>query len=120
MAFDADPSAAGMRRIPVRPAHGTFEVWTRRSGTSPTIKLLLLDGGPSCTHEAFEVFESVPPQAGIELLYYDQLGSHHSSQPDPPDLWEIDRFVNEVWSRCARPGHPGLDARCVHPAQVNT
>lgn len=96
MAFAADPSAAGVRRIPVRTAHGTFAVWTRRSGTSPTIKLLLLHGGPGCTHEYFEVFDSVLPQAGIELLYYDQLGSHHSSQPDHPDLWEIDRFVDEV------------------------
>jgi len=103
MAFDADPSAAGVRRIPVCTAPGTFEVWTRRSGASPTIKLLLLDGGAGCTHETFEVFDSVLPQAGIELLYDDQLGSHRNSQPDPPDHWEIDRFVDEVRSRRARP-----------------
>lgn len=96
MAFDGDPSAAGVRRIPVRTAHGTFEVWTRRSGDSPRLKLLLLHGGPGCTHEYFEVLDSVLPQAGIELIFYDQLGSHHSSQPDHPDLWEIDRFVDEV------------------------
>jgi len=59
-------------------------------------KLLLLHGGPGCTHEYFEVFESFLPQAGVELYFYDQLGSHHSSQPDHADLWEIERFVDEV------------------------
>lgn len=85
-----------VRRIPVRTAHGTFEVWTRRSGASKGIKLLLLHGGPGCTHEYFEVFDHYLPDAGIELYFYDQLGSHHSSQPDHEDLWEINRFVEEV------------------------
>ena len=85
-----------IRRIPVRTAHGTFEVWTRRSGASQGIKLLLLHGGPGCTHEYFEVFDRYLPDAGIELYFYDQLGSHHSSQPDHADLWEINRFVEEV------------------------
>ena len=92
MAFDTDQ----VRSIPVRTDFGTFEVWTRRSGVSPYIKLLLLHGGPGCTHEYFEVFDSFLPQAGIELYFYDQLGSHHSSQPDHADLWEIERFVDEV------------------------
>ena len=90
------PPASGVRSIPVRTAHGTFDVWTRRSGASPHIKLLLLHGGPGCTHEYFEVFDSFLPQAGIELYFYDQLGSFHSSQPDHADLWEIGRFVDEV------------------------
>jgi proline iminopeptidase len=90
------PPASGVRSIPVRTAHGTFDVWTRRSGESPHIKLLLLHGGPGCTHEYFEVFDSFLPQAGVELYFYDQLGSHHSSQPDHADLWEIERFVDEV------------------------
>ena len=57
---------------------------------------MLLHGGPGCTHEYFEVFDSFLPQAGVELYFYDQLGSHHSSQPDHADLWEIERFVDEV------------------------
>ena len=90
------PPASGVRSIPLRTDFGTFEVWTRRSGASPHIKLLLLHGGPGCTHEYFEVFDSFLPQAGIELYFYDQLGSFHSSQPDHADLWEIGRFVDEV------------------------
>lgn len=96
MTSNPAPPASGVRKIPVRTAHGTFEVWTRRSGASPNIKLLLLHGGPGCTHEYFEVFDSFLPQAGVELYFYDQLGSHHSSQPDHADLWEIERFVDEV------------------------
>jgi hypothetical protein len=34
--------------------------------------------------------------AGVEYYYYDQLGSGYSDQPDEPDLWELDRFVDEV------------------------
>ena len=34
--------------------------------------------------------------AGFEVYFYDQLGSHFSDQPDDPSLWEIDRFVDEV------------------------
>jgi proline iminopeptidase len=48
------------------------------------------------THEYLEAFDSFLPQAGIEFYYYDQLGSTYSDQPDEPDLWEIDRFVDEV------------------------
>ncbi len=29
-------------------------------------------------------------------IYYDQLGSAYSDQPDAPELWEIPRFVDEV------------------------
>ncbi len=48
------------------------------------------------THEYLEAFDSYFPGAEIEYYHYDQLGSHYSDQPDEPDLWEIDRFVEEV------------------------
>lgn len=82
--------------ISIRTPEGEFRVWTKRVGHNPTIKLLLLHGGPACTHEYFEVFESFLPAAGIEYHYYDQLGSFHSDQPTSIDLWEIPRFVDEV------------------------
>lgn len=91
-----DAWSGGARLIPVRTAHGTFSVWTKRCGDDPRIKLLLLHGGPGCTHEYFECFDSYLPRAGVEYYYYDQLGSHRSSQPDAPELWEIPRFVDEV------------------------
>ena len=39
----------GERRIPVRTASGTFEVWTRQAGDAPDRQVLLLHGGPGAT-----------------------------------------------------------------------
>lgn len=98
----------GSRRIPIETPYGRFHVWTKRVGDNPRIRLLLLHGGPGVTHEYFEAFDSYLPQAGIEYIYYDQLGSARSDQPDEPALWDIDRFVSEVEQvRIAL----GLDAR---------
>ena len=95
---DTRPDAAdgGVRRIPITTPAGEYTVWTRRVGASPDIRLLLLHGGPGATHECFECLEDVLPAAGVELYFYDQLGSFHSDAPDDPSLWEIDRFVDEV------------------------
>jgi proline iminopeptidase len=84
------------RMIPVNTPKGEFNVWTRKVGDNPSVKLLTLHGGPGATHEYFECFEDYLPQAGFEFYYYDQLGSHASDQPDEPALWEIPRFVDEV------------------------
>ena len=91
-----DLLSGGVKMIPIETPKGTFTVWTKRVGNSPTMKLLLLHGGPGATHEYFEVFDSYLPAAGIEYYYYDQLGSFYSDQPDDPDLWDIPRFVDEV------------------------
>ncbi len=91
-----DVLGGGVRLIPIETPKGTFRVWTKRIGNSPTMKVLLLHGGPGATHEYLEAFDSYFPAAGIEFYYYDQLGSHYSDQPDEPDLWELPRFVDEV------------------------
>ena len=91
-----DVLSGGARTIPIRTPKGEFRVWTKRVGNNPTIKVLLLHGGPGATHEVFEAFDSFFPGAGIEYYYYDQLGSAFSDQPKEPSLWEIDRFVDEV------------------------
>lgn len=91
-----DVLAGGVRLIPVETPKGTFNVWTKRVGNNPTIKVLLLHGGPGITHEYLEAFDSWLPGEGIEYYYYDQLGSAYSDQPSEPELWEIPRFVDEV------------------------
>ena len=91
-----DVLTGGVRMIPVKTAKGTFNVWTKRVGNNPTMKVLLLHGGPAGTHEYFEAFDSYFPGAGIEYYYYDQLGSAYSDQPDEPSLWQTERFVEEV------------------------
>jgi len=91
-----DVVSGGVKMIPVRTPKGTFHVWTKRVGNNPRIKVLLLHGGPGCTHEQFEIFDSFFPGAGIEYYYYDQLGSWYSDQPKDSSLWKLPRFVEEV------------------------
>ena len=91
-----DELSGGARMIPVRTSVETFRVWTKRVGNNPDLKVLLLHGGPGCTHEYLEACDSYLPAAGIEYYYYDQLGSGRSDQPDDPALWELDRFIDEV------------------------
>ena len=91
-----DVLSGGVKLIPIETPSGTFRVWTKRVGNNPTMKVLLLHGGPGATHEYLEAFDSYLPVAGIEYYYYDQLGSAYSDQPDAPELWELPRFVDEV------------------------
>jgi proline iminopeptidase len=51
-------------------------------GNNPTIKVLLLHGGPGLTHELYECFDGYFPNESIEYIYYDQLGSYYSDQPN--------------------------------------
>ncbi len=92
----ADVLSGGVTLIPIQTPKGTFRVWTKRVGNNPTIKVLLLHGGPGATHEYFEAMDSWFPGAGIEYYYYDQLGSFYSDQPADTSLWRTDRFVEEV------------------------
>jgi len=91
-----DVLSGGVKLILVHTPKSDFRVWTKRVGNNPTIKVLLLHGGPGVTHEYFEALDSYFPAAGIEYYYYDQLGSAYSDQPDAPELWELPRFVEEV------------------------
>jgi proline iminopeptidase len=91
-----DAWSGGVRMISIHTPRGDFRVWTRRVGSNPRLKVLLLHGGPAMTHEYFEAFDSFFPGEGIEYYYYDQLGSAYSDQPNDDDLWTIPRFVDEV------------------------
>ncbi|TNE56920.1 MAG: alpha/beta fold hydrolase [Alphaproteobacteria bacterium] len=96
---NADPVAAERaagRMIEIDTPKGKFNVWTRKVGDNPSIKVLLLHGGPGATHEYLKNVDNFFPGADIEYYYYDQLGSYFSDQPDDPSLWVIDRFVDEV------------------------
>ena len=91
-----DRFLGGIKMIPITTPKGDFKVWTKRVGNNPTIKVLLLHGGPGMTHEIYESFDGYFPQEGIEYYYYDQLGSYYSDQPKDLSLWDLDRFVEEV------------------------
>src|SRR5262245_60690660 len=91
-----DVLTGGVKMITIQTPKGPFRVWTKRIGNNPSIKVLLLHGGPGATHEYLEAFDSYFPAAGFEYYYYDQLGSFYSDQPDEPELWDLPRFVEEV------------------------
>ncbi|MHB1820443.1 MAG: alpha/beta fold hydrolase, partial [Streptosporangiaceae bacterium] len=91
-----DVISGGARMIPVSTPGGEYRVWTKRVGTNPDLKVLLLHGGPGATSELYESFDTWFPRAGVEYYYYDQLGSFRSDQPDDPALWDLGRFVDEV------------------------
>ena len=86
----------GVQVIPIKTPKGEFKVWTKRFGNNPKIKLLLLQGGPGCTHEYWECMESFLPAEGIEFIYYDQLGTGFSDDPKDTTMWDLSRYVEEV------------------------
>jgi proline iminopeptidase len=91
-----DVVSGGSRMVPISTPSGEFRVWTKRVGSNPDLKVLLLHGGPGATGELYECFDARFPRAGIEYYYYDQLGSLRSDRPDDPSLWDLARFVDEV------------------------
>lgn len=86
----------GIKIIPISSNGRTINIWTKRIGNNPKIKLLLLNGGPGATHEYFECFESFLPQQDIEIIYYDQTGCGLSDNPKDTNFWQLPRYVEEV------------------------
>ena len=79
-----------------------YNVFTQQFGESENVKVLVLHGGPACTHEymlnvAYQLpgHPTVGEVGGAEVHMYDQLGSFFSDQPQE-DLWNIPRWVEEV------------------------
>jgi len=91
-----DVLGGGARMIPISTPAGPQRVWIKRVGNNPSLRVLLLHGGPGSTHEYLEACDSYLPAAEVEYYYYDQLGSGFSDQPAEPSLWELVRFVDEV------------------------
>jgi proline iminopeptidase len=88
--------SGNVKMIPIQSMGKTFNIWTKRIGNNPKVKILLLNGGPGGTHEYFQCFENFLPQEGIEFIYYDQLGCGNSDNPNDTAYWDLDRFVEEV------------------------
>jgi proline iminopeptidase len=93
---DSSVQTGGIQMIPIQTPKGSFNVWTKRIGNNPKMKVLILHGGPGGTHEAYECFESFLPKEGIEFIYYDQLSSGNSDNPKDTSLYDLSRYVEEV------------------------
>jgi proline iminopeptidase len=93
---DSLVQTGGVKLVSIQTPKGAYKVWTKRVGNNPTLKVLILHGGPGGTHEGYESFESFLPKEGIEFIYYDQLGSGHSDHPSDTSLYDLSRYVEEV------------------------
>lgn len=91
-----DQFTGGINMIPIKTEIGTFNVYTKRVGNNPKMRVLLLHGGPGGTHELFDCFDGYLPNEGIEYIYYDQLDSYYSDKPNDSTLWTTEHFVEEV------------------------
>ena len=91
-----DQITGGIKMIPIETTKGTFNVYTKRVGNNPKMRVLLLHGGPGGTHEEFGNFEGYLPNEEIEYIYYDQLDSYYSDKPNDSTLWTTKHFVEEV------------------------
>ena len=91
-----DQVTGGIKMIPIETPKGTFNVYTKRMGNNPKIRVLLLHGGPGGSHEEFGNFDGYLPNEEIEYIYYDQLDSYYSDKPNDSTLWTTEHFVEEV------------------------
>ncbi|HNQ27008.1 MAG TPA: proline iminopeptidase-family hydrolase, partial [Aquaticitalea sp.] len=91
-----DQVTGGIKMIPISTTKGIFNVYTKRMGNNPKMRVLLLHGGPGGTHEEFGNFDGYLPNSEIEYIYYDQLDSYYSDKPNDSTLWTTEHFVEEV------------------------
>ncbi len=85
-----------IKMVAIETPKGKFNIWTKSIGNNPSKKILLLNGGPGCTHEYFECFENFLPKENIEFIYYDQLACGNSDNPKDTSLFDLARYVEEV------------------------
>ena len=91
-----DAWSGGARKISISTPKGPHQLWIKRVGNNPKLKLLLLTGGPGLSHAYLEAMDSYLPAEGVEYYYYDQLETGESDKPNDPDLWTLARYVDEV------------------------
>ncbi|MGZ1388581.1 proline iminopeptidase-family hydrolase [Lactobacillus delbrueckii subsp. bulgaricus] len=77
-----------------------YHLFTRKVNEGP-VKLLCVHGGPGDNHEDFDNFKAGLAGKGVEVYFYDQLGSYWSDQPDfskeeNRKYLNIDYFVDEL------------------------
>ncbi len=92
-----EPEAAGREGPRVREGLTEVEggrVWWRVVGDGDGTPLVLLHGGPGHPHDYLEPLEALADERPV--IFYDQLGCGRSDRPADPDLWRIDRFVEEL------------------------
>lgn len=78
---------------------GPYQTWYRITGdfSSGRTPLLILHGGPGCTHDYVDAFKDIA-NSGYPVIHYDQLGngrSTHLPEKDP-SFWNVALFLDEL------------------------
>lgn len=88
-----------------------YETWYRVTGdlASGRAPLVVLHGGPGCTHDYVDSFKALA-EGGRAVIHYDQLGNGKSTRlPDKAaDFWTVDLFLDELRNLL---DHLGIAAR---------
>ncbi len=78
---------------------GEWQTWYRITGdlNSGKTPLIILHGGPGCTHDYVNAFSDLAV-TGRPVVHYDQLGNGKSTHlPDKgADFWTVDLFLDEL------------------------
>ena len=88
--------------VEVREGHAPFReyrTWYRVTGDLAGGKppLLVLHGGPGCTHDYVDSFKGLAGN-GRAVVHYDQIGNGRSThlRDKGPDFWQVPLFVEEL------------------------
>lgn len=78
---------------------GAYETWYRVTGDihSGKTPILILHGGPGCTHDYVDSFKLLA-RAGRAVIHYDQIGNGRSThlREKGVDFWTVDLFKREL------------------------
>ena len=78
---------------------GDYQTWYRITGDlhSPDTPLVILHGGPGCTHDYVDSFKDIA-STGRAVIHYDQLGNGKSThlREVKRDFWTVDLFLSEL------------------------
>ena len=82
-----------------RAAFRGWQTWYRITGPLEAKKapLVVLHGGPGCTHDYVVSFKGLGEQ-GRAVIHYDQLGNGRSThlRDKGPEFWTVDLFLDEL------------------------
>ncbi len=77
-----------------------YRTWYRVTGSlsSPLTPLVVVHGGPGCTHDYVDSFKGITALTGRPVIHYDQLGNGNSTRlPEKgADFWTVSLFLEEM------------------------
>lgn len=79
--------------------YGEYQTWYKITGDlkSGKLPLVILHGGPGCTHDYVDSFKDIA-ETGRAVIHYDQVGNGKSThlRDKGADFWTVDFFKKEL------------------------